>query len=92
MRWPRIWFVLAALGLLTACSDDSKKETCPEDVSPWQAPFVAPTSIPNLLLDLKLAYNERNIEMFESILDPGFTFIFDPKDVGSGHGIPSRGG
>lgn len=76
---------LLALGVLvtstSSCflSPDEKKK--PDDpVDPKV--FKDLTQKEDVLNNLELAYNKRNITRYDELLDPDFTFFFAPGDVG----------
>jgi len=52
----------------------------PEEQPPL--PPVEMTSPKNVLTNIEIAYNRRDIELYKSALSPNFVFYFDPDDVG----------
>ena len=75
---PVLVVLLAAS--LVSCSDDDDP-TKPN--SPWKTLDVtAPRD--NVLSNLQLSWNERNIEHYEELLDEGLIFYFSPWDVLNG--------
>lgn len=77
---PRLCASLFALGgLLLGCSDSVTRTIEPPD--PY--PYMKQTSITNCLHNLKLSYNERNVERFSDLLYINYTFFFAPQDVGA---------
>jgi hypothetical protein len=77
--------VLVSLALLLGCSEDSKKKY------PVADPYKKQTSIANCLYNLKLAYNQRDIEKYKALVHEQYTYVFDPRDVGHA-GIPESWG
>ena len=60
----------------------------PDPVDPL---FLDPISPENLLANLKMAYHEREIAEYESLLAKDFTFVLSPEDAGQ-PGMPSQWG
>jgi hypothetical protein len=84
---PRLWASLLVLGvLLLGCSDDKKK---PEDPEP--DPYMKQTSITNCLFNLKLAYNQQDMERYRALLHDAYTYVFSPQDAGHAN-IPDSWG
>jgi hypothetical protein len=52
----------------------------PEEQPPQPPPEM--TSPKNVLTNIEIAYNNRNIDLYKSALSPNFVFYFDPNDVG----------
>lgn len=52
----------------------------PEQVPPEKAPEM--TSPVNVLKNVVVAYNQKNIDLYKKALSPDFVFYFDPRDVG----------
>ena len=52
----------------------------PEDEPPQQP--VVMTSPVNVLKNIEIAYNQRDINLYKKALSPNFVFYFDPRDVG----------
>ncbi len=75
---------LAALFVLPGCSDE--KVSCPPEIPPG---YVSQNTIAGVLAHLKTAYNGKNAAEFSALLDDPFTFVFDPRDVGGPHNIPT---
>ncbi len=65
----------AAALIFTGCLFDP-----PPDVPPQQP--VKMTSPVNVLKNIEIAYNQRNIDLYKRALSPNFVFYFDPRDVG----------
>ena len=66
----------AAVALLTlACGDE-------EGVTPRQPDRVEATSPANVLRNVEISFNQRNINLLKAMLSDGFVFYFDPRDVG----------
>ncbi len=56
---------------------------------------IVPDSPENVIYNLELAYNKRDINLYKQCLSPQFTFYFNPIDVGNdadGYIIPSSWG
>jgi hypothetical protein len=53
----------------------------PPDTEPPQQP-VEMTSPVNVLKNVAIAYNQRNIALYKKSLSTNFVFYFDPRDVG----------
>ncbi len=66
--------LLAALG--TACSSDECGPIERDDPDP----FLPRTSAENLLLNLKQAYNDRELAEYDSLLADEFTFVYKPDE------------
>jgi hypothetical protein len=83
----RFGVLLLAMSLsIVGCSDDKKKI---DDAEP--DPYMKQTSIANCLFNLKLSYTQRNVAKYSSLFDEQYTYVFDPRDVGT-HGIPETWG
>ena len=65
----------AAALILTGCLFSP-----PEEVPPQ--PPVEMTSPVNVLKNVAIAYNQRNIDLYKKALSTNFVFYFDPRDVG----------
>lgn len=65
----------AAALILTGCPFS------PPDPIPPQQP-VEMTSPANVLKNVEIAYNQRNIDLYKKALSTSFVFYFDPRDVG----------
>jgi hypothetical protein len=52
----------------------------PPKVPPQQP--VEMTTPANVLKNIAIAYNQRNIDLYKKALSPDFVFYFDPRDVG----------
>jgi hypothetical protein len=76
------------LSLLGGCSDDSKKVI--ED--PIPDPYTKPTSVSNVLYNLKLSYNLRDLAKYRECFVDEYVYVFDPVDVGGEHNIPELWG
>ncbi len=78
---PRVrWVCLALLGLwVFGCSNPFT----PPDVGPTGGTPIKPLDSPENVLDnLVYAYEQRDIDVYEELLDPGFAFVyFDPERV-----------
>jgi hypothetical protein len=66
----------AALALLAlSCGDE-------EGVTPQEPDRLAPTSPVNVLENVELAFNNRDVDLLKAMLSTNFIFYFDPDDVG----------
>jgi hypothetical protein len=66
----------AAVAVLTlACGEE-------EGVTPRVPDRLEPTSPANVLRNVEMAFNQRNIDFLKSMLSADFVFYFDPRDVG----------
>jgi hypothetical protein len=66
----------AALALLAlSCGDE-------EGVTPQEPDRLAPTSPANVLENVELAFNNRDVDLLKAMLSTNFIFYFDPDDVG----------
>ncbi len=66
-----------AVALLTlACGEE-------EGVTPRQPDRVEPTSPANVLKNVAISFNQRDIILLRAMLSTDFVFYFDPRDVGS---------
>ncbi len=65
----------AAALILTGCLFSP-----PPEVPPQQP--VEMTSPANVLKNIAIAYNQRNIDLYKKALSPDFVFYFDPRDIG----------
>ncbi len=67
---------VAAIALLAlSCGEE-------EGVTPQEPERLEPTSPVNVLKDVELAFNHRDINLLKAMLGPDFVFYFDPRDVG----------
>ncbi len=67
--------LVAAAVLLLACGDE-------EGVAPLEPDRLEPASPVNVLKNVELAFNNRDIGLFKAMLSPNFVFYFDPREVG----------
>ena len=66
----------AAVALLAlSCGDE-------EGVTPREPDRLAPTSPANVLENVELAFNNRDVDLLKAMLSTTFVFYFDPDDVG----------
>ena len=82
-RVKRLWMLLLlplVLGLVGCPFSPEKKGG--NDDEPDVSEYKALITIPNVLYNLKLAYEELNYDEYAKLLDPSFRFRFDPRDVG----------
>jgi hypothetical protein len=61
--------------------DDPTPPPPPDDYKPQ-------ITIPNVLYNLQLSYQDRRYEEYGKLLDEAFTFVFDPRDVGPDRAWP----
>jgi hypothetical protein len=54
-----------------------------EGVTPRVPDRVEPTTPANVLRNVEIAFNERDINLLKAMLSESFVFYFDPRDVGS---------
>ncbi len=72
----RIITLAAALALLAlSCGEE-------EGVTPQEPDRLAPTSPANVLENVELAFNNRDVDLLKAMLSTAFVFYFDPDDVG----------
>jgi hypothetical protein len=72
----KIIAMAAALALLAlSCGDE-------EGVTPQEPDRLAPTSPANVLKNVELAFNNRDVDLLKAMLSLNFIFYFDPDDVG----------
>lgn len=67
--------LVAAAVLLLGCGDE-------EGVAPQEPDRLEPASPANVLKNVELAFNNRDIGLFKAMLSPNFVFYFDPRKVG----------
>jgi hypothetical protein len=65
----------AAALILTGCLFSP-----PEEVPPQPPPEM--TTPVNVLKNVEIAYNQRDIELYKKAISPNFVFYFDPRDIG----------
>ena len=66
----------AAVALLAlSCGEE-------EGVTPQEPDRLAPTSPANVIKNVELAFNNRDINLFKDMLSENFVFYFDPDEVG----------
>ena len=53
-----------------------------EGVTPQKPERLEPTTPVNVLKNVELAFNQRDINLLKAMLGPDFVFYFDPRDVG----------
>jgi len=72
----KIITLAAAVALLAlSCGEE-------EGVTPREPDRLAPTSPANVLENVELAFNNRDVELLKAMLSTTFVFYFDPDDVG----------
>jgi hypothetical protein len=69
-------FTLSTALLLLACGGE-------EGVTPRVPDRYEPTSPVNVLKNVEIAFNQRDINLLKAMLSSNFVFYFDPRDVGS---------
>ena len=76
---------ILSLGMLAfnSCIFDAEQGTPPDGGTPPPA-FKSLKNREDVLFNLKLAYNERNINQYNKLLDNNFTFFFSAVDVREG--------
>lgn len=79
-----------ALVLLAGCPFSPKKDTKPPDDQ--GNPYLAQTTIPNVLANLIRSYQEKNYEEYRKLLDTAYEYIFAPQDISEPNGIPPSWG
>jgi hypothetical protein len=67
-------FVVIAL-LALACGEE-------EGVTPTVPEHPVPTTPVNVLKNVAISFNQRDINLLKAMLGPNFVFYFDPRDVG----------
>jgi hypothetical protein len=75
MKKVLIGFVVIAV-LALACGEE-------EGVTPTVPDRFEPTSPVNVLKNVEISFNRRDINLLKAMLSPNFVFYFDPRDVGS---------
>ncbi len=78
------------LSLLAGCSDEAKRDPFIE--GPGLDPYLKPTSISNVLYNLKVSYNMKDLAKYRECFADGYVYVFDPRDVGGEHNIPESWG
>jgi hypothetical protein len=97
MRYPKKKYALLHAAVVTAAAAAAALilTGClfspPEEVPPQPPPEM--TTPVNVLKNVAIAYNQRDINLYKKALSPNFVFYFDPRDVGttpegSGYKIP----
>lgn len=81
----RLSLLMIPLLLLVACSEDDSPVIPPPDPV-----YKSLANRSDVLNNLELAWNDRNLTRYEQILDSGFTFFLSPGDVGGS--IPEQWG
>jgi len=72
----KIITLAGALALLAfSCGEE-------EGVTPQEPDRLEPTSPANVLKDVAIAFNQRDVNLLKAMLGPNFVFYFDPRDVG----------
>ncbi|UCH78401.1 MAG: hypothetical protein JSU81_00185 [Candidatus Coatesbacteria bacterium] len=61
--------------MFTGCLFSPPEEQPPEPPPEMDSPV-------NVLRNVEIAYNSRNIDLYKKALSPSFVFYFDPNDVG----------
>jgi hypothetical protein len=75
MKKVIIGFVAIAV-LALACGEE-------EGVTPRAPDRLEPTSPVNVLKNVEISFNQRNIGLLKAMLSDDFVFYFDPRDVGN---------
>jgi hypothetical protein len=70
-----IIFTIATAMLLLACGGE-------EGVTPRVPDRVEPTTPANVLKNVEISFNQRDINLLKAMLSENFVFYFDPHDVG----------
>jgi hypothetical protein len=86
MRYPKKKYALLHAAVVTAAAAAAAliltgclfSPPPPEE----QQPPVEMTSPVNVLKNVAIAYNQRNIDLYKKALSTNFVFYFDPRDVG----------
>ena len=68
--------VAASALILTGCLFSPPKEVPPQPPPEMTTPI-------NVLKNVEIAYNQRDIDLYKKAISPNFVFYFDPRDVGS---------
>ncbi len=61
--------------LMFACGEE-------EGVTPRAPDRVEPTTPANVLKNVAISFNQRDVNLLKAMLGPSFVFYFDPRDVG----------
>jgi hypothetical protein len=69
-------------GLTTSCILDPKEGKVDEKKTPVD--YKDLTQKDDILYNLELSYNERNVSKYDQLLDAGFTMIFSDADIAEG--------
>jgi hypothetical protein len=87
LKRPIMCFIVIAVaaGLMTSCILDPKKAK--EDTPTVIKEYEDLKEKDDVLWNLELAYNDRNIKQFERLLDDEFVFFFSEADYNEG-GVP----
>ena len=72
--------LVAAAAAATALALTGCLFSPPEPVPPVTAPVM--TNPVNVLKNVVIAYNQKNIDLYKKALSPDFVFYFDARDVG----------
>jgi hypothetical protein len=88
VKWS--FLLLPVLLIFTGCPFSPEKDNTPDPPQPSE--YKARTSISNVLFNLQHSWEKKNIEAYRDLLSEDYTYVFDPKDVGSGQGIPESWG
>ena len=68
-------FTIATAMLLLACGEE-------EGVTPREPDRLEPTTPANVLKNVEISFNQRDINLLKAMLSENFVFYFDPRDVG----------
>jgi hypothetical protein len=75
---------LLAVVPIGSCSDDNMLPPGPTTYRPSYKKLSADGPRDNVLYNLQLAYNDRNISRYDELLDDNFVFFFSEEDVLNG--------
>jgi len=90
-RTPGIGLPLCISAFLIAAVLGSCEIFKPPTDTPPPTPQPEPTSPAGVIRGIECAYNNQDINYYADMLDPDFTFYFDPRDI-QDHGTPTSWG
>ncbi len=82
-RYAFVVLLVLALGTLAGCPFITKGGD--DKPNPEPPVYPEPTTIGIVLQNLQKSYIEMNIDQYEKLFDPSYTYIFSPQDIGDGN-------
>ncbi|MEE9455987.1 MAG: hypothetical protein V3W11_02410 [bacterium] len=73
--------LLPILGMVSFLIAVACEETY-KPIGPRPLPPPAPTSPANVLKNVEISFNQRNIDTLKRVLSPNFVFYFNPREIG----------